>query len=65
MIATITYPIWKWYEIGMDFVLGLPKTQKGNDSIGVIVDRLTQVAHYLPVCTNYGGEKLAQLYVHY
>ena len=47
----------------MDFVVGLPKTQKGYDSILVIVDRLTKVAHFLPVRTNYGGEKLAQLYV--
>ena len=47
----------------MDFVVGLPKTQKGYDSIWVIVDRLTKVAHFLPVRTNYRGEKLAQLYV--
>ena len=47
----------------MDFMVGLPKTQKGYDSIWVIVDRLTKVAHFLPVRTNYGGEKLAQLYV--
>jgi hypothetical protein len=43
--------------------VGLPKTQKGHDSIWVIVDRLTKVAHFLPVETNYGGEKLARLYV--
>jgi hypothetical protein len=47
----------------MDFVVGLPKTQKGHDSIWVIVDWLTKVAHFLPVRTNYGGEKLARLYV--
>ena len=47
----------------MDFVVGLPKTQKGYDSIWVIVDRLTKVAHFLPVRTNFRGEKLAQLYV--
>jgi hypothetical protein len=55
--------VWKWDEIGMDFVVGLPKTQKGHDSIGVIVDRLTMVSHFLPVWTTYGGEKLAKLYI--
>ena len=29
----------------------------------VIVDRLTKAAHFIPVRTNYGGEKLAKLYV--
>jgi hypothetical protein len=33
-------PVWKWDEIGMDFVVGLPKTQKGHDSIWVIVGPL-------------------------
>ena len=47
----------------MNFVVGLPKTQKGIDSIWVIVDRLTKVTRYLPIRTNYGGEKLARLYV--
>ena len=56
-------PVWKWDQIGMDFVNGLPKTLKGNDSIWVIVDRLTKVAHFIPVRTKYSGDKLAQLYV--
>jgi transposase InsO family protein len=43
--------------------VGLPKTQKGHDSIWVIVDRLTKVTHFLPVRTTYGGEKLAKLYI--
>jgi hypothetical protein len=47
----------------MNFVVGLPKTQKGHDSIWVIVDRLTKVAHFLPVRTTYGGEKLVKLYI--
>jgi hypothetical protein len=55
--------VWKWDKIGMDFVVGLLKTQKGHDSIWVIVDRLTKVAHFLPVRTTYGGEKLAKLYI--
>jgi hypothetical protein len=45
----------------MDFINGLPRTPKGNDSIWVIVDRLTKVAHFIPVHTTYGGDKLARL----
>jgi hypothetical protein len=35
----------------MDFITGLPTTPKENDSIWVIVDRLTKSAHFLPVKT--------------
>ncbi|WVZ61198.1 hypothetical protein U9M48_011109 [Paspalum notatum var. saurae] len=47
--------MWKWDEIGMDFVTGLPRTPKGNDAIWVIIDRLTKTAHFLPVRTTYNG----------
>jgi hypothetical protein len=40
-------PKWKWEEIGIDFIIGLPRTPKGYDSIWVIVDRLTKVAHFI------------------
>jgi hypothetical protein len=47
----------------MDFIVGLPRTQAGNDSIWVIVDRLTKVAHFIPIKTTYSGAKLAELYM--
>jgi hypothetical protein len=37
------------------FIVGLPRTQSGYDSILVIVDRLTKVAHFIPVKTTYSG----------
>jgi len=43
----------------MDFVSGLPLTQKKHDAVWVIVDRLTKSAHFLPVRTDYSLEKLA------
>ncbi|GJX94165.1 putative reverse transcriptase domain-containing protein [Tanacetum coccineum] len=42
-------PIWKWENITMDFVTKLPKTSTGQDTIWVIVDRLTKSAHFLPM----------------
>jgi transposase InsO family protein len=47
----------------MYFIVGLPHTQAGYDSIWVIVDRLTKVAHFIPVKTTYLGAKLAELYM--
>jgi hypothetical protein len=54
---------WKWEEITMDFIVGLPRTQKGYNSIWVVVDRLTKVAHFIPVSTTYSGARLAELYI--
>jgi hypothetical protein len=56
-------PEWKWEDIAMDFIVGLPRTQSGYDSIWVIVDRLTKVAHFIPVMTTYSGPQLAELYM--
>jgi hypothetical protein len=47
----------------MDFIVGLPRTQKGYDYIWVIVDRLTKVAHFILVKTTYKGSQLAMLYM--
>jgi hypothetical protein len=46
----------------MDFIMGLPHTRKGYDSIWVIVDRLTKSAHFLLVDTMYTTKKYAELY---
>jgi hypothetical protein len=56
-------PEWKWEEIATDFIVGLPRTQSGYDSIWVIMDRLTKVPHFIPVKTTYSGPQLAELYM--
>nr|GEV42081.1 putative reverse transcriptase domain-containing protein [Tanacetum cinerariifolium] len=55
-------PQWKWDNITMDFVTKLPKTQSGNDTIWVVIDRLTKSAHFLLMRENDPMDKLARLY---
>jgi anti-sigma factor ChrR (cupin superfamily) len=62
LLKPLKVPEWMWEEIGMDFIVGLPRTRDGYDSIWVIVDRLTKVAHFIPVKVTYTGVKLAELY---
>lgn len=46
----------------MDFVMGLSKTNQGYYGIWVIVDRLTKIAHFVPICDNYSMDQYVQLY---
>jgi len=53
LLQPLSIPSWKWDDISMDFIVGLPTTEKGHDSIWVIVDRLTKSAHFVPVKERY------------
>ncbi|WVZ59589.1 hypothetical protein U9M48_009709 [Paspalum notatum var. saurae] len=59
LLKPLEIPMWKWEKITMDFIVGLPRTLKGNDSIWVIVDRLTKSAHFIPVNTRFDTAKPA------
>jgi hypothetical protein len=60
LLHPLKIPEWKWEEIGMDFIIGLPRTSKGYDSVWVIVDRLTKVARFIPVKNTYKRSQLAE-----
>jgi hypothetical protein len=47
----------------MDFIVGLPRTRAGYDSIWVVVDHITKAAHFIPVKTTYNSAVLAALYM--
>jgi hypothetical protein len=63
LLQPLQVPEWKWEEITIDFIKGSPRTQPGYDSIWVIMDRLTKVAHFIPIKTTYTGPQLAELYM--
>jgi hypothetical protein len=47
----------------MDFIVGLPQTSQMHDSIWVIIDKLTKIAHFLPVHTTYTAKKYVETYL--
>ena len=47
----------------MDFVVGLPRTQRKFDTVWVIVDRFTKSVHFIPVAVTYSSERLAEIYI--
>jgi hypothetical protein len=62
-LQPLLIPSWKWEDVSMDFVVGLPTTSQHHDSIWVIVDRLTKSAHFIPVHTTYKAKKYAEIYL--
>jgi hypothetical protein len=63
MLQPLPIPSWKWEDISMDFITGLPKTSRGFDSIWVIVDRLTKSSHFIPVKVDYSAITYARIYI--
>jgi hypothetical protein len=62
LFQPLSIPGWKWEEIVMDFIVGLPTTEKGFDSIWVIVDRLTKYAHFILIKSTYHPHNYADIY---
>ena len=62
-LQPLPIPSWKWEDICMDFIIGLPNTSQRHDSIWVIVDRLTKSAHFIPLHTTYIAKKYAEIYL--
>jgi hypothetical protein len=63
LLQPLSIPMWKWDDISMNFIVGLPLTARKKDSIWVIVDRLTKTAHFIAVHTTYSVQQYAELYM--
>eukprot|EP00253_Pinus_taeda_P020204 PITA_20204 len=63
LLQPLPVPGWKWEIISMDFITGLPKTKRNNDSIFVIVDKLSKAAHFIPVQSTYRAAQIAHIFM--
>ena len=63
LLQKIQVPTWKWDDINMDFIVGLPRTQKQHDSILVVVDGLTNSHRFIPIKCTYSLEYYARIFI--
>jgi hypothetical protein len=63
LLQPLSIPDWKWDDISMDFIVGLPMMTRKFDLIQVIVDRLSKSAHFIPVHTHCDARRYAEIYI--
>ena len=63
LLQPLTVPKWKWETISLDFITGLPRTQKQNDSIMVVIDKLSKSTHFVPVKSTFKAINVAKVFM--
>jgi hypothetical protein len=63
LLQPLPIPEWKWEVVIMDFITKLPRTNRKNDFIMVVVDKLTKAAHFIPVKLTHKASNIADIYL--
>ena len=64
LLQPIPIPVRPWESISMDFIMGLPKTERQRDAIFTFVDSLTKYVHVIPTKSTIDAEGAARLHVY-
>ena len=63
LLQPFPIPKWKWEVISMKFITGLPKRQKKNDSIFIVIDNLSKAAHFIPMKSTYKVVNIVDIFL--
>jgi hypothetical protein len=63
LLQPLPVPEWKWETISLDFITGLPKNQKHNDSIMVVINKLSKSAHFIPIKSTFKAINIAEIFM--
>jgi hypothetical protein len=63
LLQPLPIPEWKWEVVTMDFITGLPRTDKQHDAIMAVVDKLTKDAHFILLKTTHKATNVADIFM--
>jgi hypothetical protein len=63
LLQPLPVPEWKWETISLEFITGFPKTQKHNDSIMVVIDKLSKSAHLIPIKSTFKAINIPKMVI--